>query len=138
MCQEKNSLVELINKRLAQKSWKPARLAKEANVKQPAISRLLNNSKNIGVDNIYKILKALDLLKIDGDSCKNKEEILTELKAQIEEHLALYPLEHRTTIEKLIQILKYDREGDRKLIITMIELIHEEFTRSLQKKTQEA
>jgi plasmid maintenance system antidote protein VapI len=57
--QEKNPLLEFIADRLKEFEWKPVDLARHANVHQSVVSRLLNDSKQISVDNIYKILKAL-------------------------------------------------------------------------------
>jgi transcriptional regulator with XRE-family HTH domain len=62
--QEKNPLVEMIKQAISIKKWKQNKLAKASGVAQPVISRLLNGSSNISIDNIYNILNCLDILQI--------------------------------------------------------------------------
>jgi len=62
--QEKNPLVDIILNEMRRRGWNTMKLSKESGVVQPVISRFLNGSINIKVENIFNILKSLDLLSI--------------------------------------------------------------------------
>lgn len=62
MSQEENTLTKLIKRKMAYFGWRAKVLSKKSGVTEPVISRLLNGSVNIGVENIFKLLNALELL----------------------------------------------------------------------------
>lgn len=62
--QEKNPLVNLILAEMHRRGWNTMNLSKESGVVQPVISRFLNGSINIKVENIFNILRSLDLLSV--------------------------------------------------------------------------
>ena len=66
--QYENSLMKLIQDRLNEKGWKPVDLVKASGVTQPTISKFLKGTKNVGCENIYNILVALDLIKTCADN----------------------------------------------------------------------
>lgn len=70
---QKNALVEIINKALKERNWIAAKLSKESGVNQPTISRFLGGCINIKVENIYRILKTLDLFSCDQKVAKTSE-----------------------------------------------------------------
>lgn len=64
--QDKNSLSELLEGRLEalgiKGHGKGKLLAKMAGIPQSTVSRILNGSKQVGTENIYKILRSLNLI----------------------------------------------------------------------------
>lgn len=84
MIMQENLMAEIIKTRLKEKDWKAADLARHANVPPATISRIVNGSEQVSIENIYKILKSLDLLcepsgslvvlKNDKDSSLNEFE----------------------------------------------------------------
>ncbi len=59
---EEKSLVKLIKFRMTSLGWRAKVLSDKSGVKSSVISRLLNGSANIGVENIFKLLNTLELL----------------------------------------------------------------------------
>jgi len=92
--QEKNTLLEIIQKALAERHWNPTDLSKQSEVSQPVIWRFLRGGKQIGVENIYRILKALDLIKLTV----HQETIVKEPEAPYNQKLIDHFL---NTIERL-------------------------------------
>jgi transcriptional regulator with XRE-family HTH domain len=75
LCQEKNTMVDIIKSELAIRKWTQVRLAKESGVRQPVISRLLNGSAQVGVANISRILGALGMFSVKSDMMQLKREV---------------------------------------------------------------
>ena len=85
-CQEKNTLVELISLALQERGWNIAKLSKESGVSQPVISRLLKGTVNVKIENIYRILRALNLLNVQ----RKKEFFPPQLTIQTTEKLKTF------------------------------------------------
>jgi transcriptional regulator with XRE-family HTH domain len=87
--QPKNSLADFILTAMRKQGLNQVELCKLTGVSQPVISRLLNKknpARNIGVKNIYEILKKLDLLKIDevtNTNIQNDSEKIEYLKRHL-------------------------------------------------------
>jgi len=68
--QDKNPLVEHIEKEMKARGWSQAELSRKSGVSTASISRFLDGSINIKVINIYRLLASLDLIKLDRDITK--------------------------------------------------------------------
>lgn len=63
-----NFITKTIKERMNALSLSAAELSRMTGVQPPALSRLLNGSKQVNIENIYKILSALDLLKTNKNN----------------------------------------------------------------------
>lgn len=86
--QVKISMLEMIKKRMAERGWNQAALADASDVSAPTISRLLkSNYKQIGLENIFSILNALDLIETGIQKPKSPPDLWTfDGKARSEYH----------------------------------------------------
>lgn len=84
--QEKNTLADIIRKRMDSLKLNQEALAQLSGVRQPVISRLVNGGANIGTDNIFALLKALNLLNDINTLCSVQcDKELREICAKVKE-----------------------------------------------------
>lgn len=118
--QEKNTMSELIFFEMKKVGWNQTDLSKASGVDQPVISRLLRGrltgkgGKQISVDNIFKILKALNLLKFIEEGVKMQTEFDPKLRDFFIETINELKKENQELKEKIKEFKEWDGTERRK------------------------
>lgn len=131
--QELNPLVHIILRAMDSKGIKQRQLSKLSGVGQSSLSRLLNGKVNTKVDNVYKVLKTLDIIS-DGKQRKTSKDDACNLYHDMLESLLLEGDEAAMSVIKGVLLDFYERRSVKKTLEEIKALLEERFGKNALSK----